>query len=346
MSKQEPSQNFSIPQSPNTARKWPVSERRIQANRKNALRSTGPKTARGKQIVGRNAIKHGILAREVVITAGDGKENPEEFHDLVERLGEHYQPVGVVEELLVEKIATCWWRQSRVLRAENGEIRKRLDTVGMDVLLRNSDKGNLALLLSDPDTNLYNPQNPADGRVPTIDRWSAMQDIQSDLRGHCSGLLYLKTILQMAKSEIENQGYISEKLRKKILLDFCFWDYMFASVCRSAGPSEAKTENESSQNVDKETDDKHADVAAFIDHRLSLISLLEEHALGRQKLQEDSEARSFSLPPADAADKLLGYESHLDRQLYRAVDELERMQRRRRGENVPPPLNVNLARRR
>jgi hypothetical protein len=38
------------------------------------------------------------------------------------------------------------------------------------------------------------------------------------------------------------------------------------------------------------------------------------------------------------------YEGHLDRQRYRAMDQLERLQRQRRGENVPPPLNINLGR--
>jgi hypothetical protein len=55
-------------------------------------------------------------------------------------------------------------------------------------------------------------------------------------------------------------------------------------------------------------------------------------------------ARRFSLP-AGATDKLLRYESQLDRELYRAMDQLERLQRQRKGENVPPPLNVNLTRR-
>src|ERR1017187_1905393 len=113
----------------NPPRKPPTSERKIQANRKNALRSTGPKTERGKRTVARNAIKHGFLAREVVITAGNGKESSEEFQALVEQLWEQYEPVGVVEELLVKRIAACWWRTARVLRAENGEIRMRLDTL-------------------------------------------------------------------------------------------------------------------------------------------------------------------------------------------------------------------------
>jgi hypothetical protein len=83
----------------------------------------------------------------------------------------------------------------------------------------------------------------------------------------------------------------------------------------------------------------------MIDNRLEMISNFGAIATVREKLARDAEARSFSLPPADATDKLLRYESHLDKQLYRAIDELERLQRQRRGENVPPPLNINLGRR-
>jgi len=48
------------------------------------------------------------------------------------------------------------------------------------------------------------------------------------------------------------------------------------------------------------------------------------------------------LPSREATDKLLRYENHFERQVYRAMDELERIQRRRRGESVPAPLNINL----
>jgi hypothetical protein len=142
MSREEPVKESSAQSSPaNLSRKRPASERTIQANRRNALRSTGPKTERGKRTVARNALKHGILAREVVITTGDGEESLEEFHDLVEQLCEDYKPVGIVEESWVQTIATCWWRKARVIRAENGEIRKRLDALAVDGALRNSDKG-------------------------------------------------------------------------------------------------------------------------------------------------------------------------------------------------------------
>jgi hypothetical protein len=149
MSLKKTSQDSSATPSPEgSASKRPVSERRIQANRRNALRSTGPTTARGKRTVAHNAIKHGLLAREVVITAGEGKESLKEFQDLAAKLSKTYEPVGIVEESLVQTIATCWWRKARVIRAENGEIRKRLDTLAVDRGQRNLDKANLDLALS------------------------------------------------------------------------------------------------------------------------------------------------------------------------------------------------------
>jgi len=346
MSLQEPSHNSSTPPPEHRIRKQPVSERKIQANRRNALRSTGPKTERGKRTVSRNAIKHGFLAREVVITAGDGEESLEEFHVLVENLGKCYEPVGIVEESLVQTIATALWRKARVIRAENGEIRKRLDTLKVDRALRKSDKANLDLALSEMDLYLFNVENPADGKVSTVERWSAMQAAQSNLREHHSSLAYLSALLQAAKSEITSDGHISEKIAKKIYFAFGLWDYLFALTCLHAGPPESKKEDlPFEKDGDKQIETKEADIVAFIEHQLEKISTFKEYALYRENLTVDAEARSFSLPPVEATDKLLRYEAHLDRQLYRAMDQLERLQRQRRGENVPPPVNINLGRR-
>ena len=48
--------------------KQPISERKLQANRANAKRSTGPRTEAGKAVSCRNALKHGILSRSVDLT--------------------------------------------------------------------------------------------------------------------------------------------------------------------------------------------------------------------------------------------------------------------------------------
>ena len=93
------------------------------------------------------------------------------------------------------------------------------------------------------------------------------------------------------------------------------------------------------------TETSNADVVVIIEDRLERLGALKEYVFEREKLAEDAEARSFSLPSASATDKLLRYEAHVDRQLSRTMDQLERLQRRRKGENVPPPLTVNLGRR-
>ena len=249
-------------------------------------------------------------------------------------------PVGVVEEALVQTIATTLWRKARVLRAENGEIRKQLDTSAADRALRNSDKGNFDLALLEMGLRLYNAENQSDQKVSTMDRWSAMQVAQSNLREHRSGLEYLSALLERAKSEIQSDGYLSATLRKKIFSVFCFWDYGFVLGCLSAGPARGGMKDPPSK-----TETSNADVIAIIENRLERLGTFKEYVFEREKLAVDAEDRSLSLPSADATDKLLRYEAHLDRQLYRAMDQLERLQRQRRGENVPPPLNVNLGRR-
>ena len=209
MSLQDSSHPFSVPAPEPHAPKQPVSESKILANRKNSLRSTGPKTLHGKRNVARNAMKHGIFAREVVITAGDGEESLEEFHALVEGLMNFYEPVGTMEEMLVETIVSAVWGKARVLRAENGEIRKQLDTSAADRMLRNSDKGNFDQALSEMGLPLYSAENQTDQKVATMDRLSAMQVAQSNLREHQSGLEYMSVLLERAKSEIQDYG-ISE----------------------------------------------------------------------------------------------------------------------------------------
>ncbi|MFZ5801652.1 MAG: hypothetical protein ACOY3K_00875 [Candidatus Omnitrophota bacterium] len=106
-----------------------TTEKQIEANKQNALVSTGPVTPEGKAIVAQNAVKHGIFAKDLIIAAGDGKEDEKEYRELLAGLVESLNPVGQMECLLVEKIAVDFWRLKRVLRFETGHIRQYLDTV-------------------------------------------------------------------------------------------------------------------------------------------------------------------------------------------------------------------------
>lgn len=104
-----------------------TTQKQTDANRKNAALSTGPHTEEGKTVVSRNALKHGVFAREVVISAGDGRENEDEYQALLAGLQGDLCPAGQIEHLLVEKIAVNYWRLRRLVRYETGEVRKLLD---------------------------------------------------------------------------------------------------------------------------------------------------------------------------------------------------------------------------
>ena len=99
-----------------------ISVKKLEANRQNGKKSTGPRTPEGKQRSRLNALKHGILAKAVVIQGGPGKEKRGEFDQLLTELWQHYTPQGPVEEMLVERMATLKWRLARVYRSERGEM--------------------------------------------------------------------------------------------------------------------------------------------------------------------------------------------------------------------------------
>ena len=49
-----------------------------------------------------------------------------------------------------------------------------------------------------------------------------------------------------------------------------------------------------------------------------------------------------NVPVGRQLDQLLKYEGSIDRQFYKAVNELERLQRLRKGDAVPPPIDIDL----
>src|SRR5215212_11796431 len=93
-----------------------ASRKQIQANRQNALKSTGPKTPEGKDTARLNATKHGLLS-QVDLLPG---EDEEVLKELAERLRAELQPEGEMESLLVERIIDATWRLRRLSRVEAG----------------------------------------------------------------------------------------------------------------------------------------------------------------------------------------------------------------------------------
>jgi len=87
----------------------------IQANRSNAQKSTGPRTPEGKASSSRNAVKHGLLAEQVVIQG----EDPEEFDLYRAGMLAELAPVGAVEAMLAERAVSLAWRLRRAERLQS-----------------------------------------------------------------------------------------------------------------------------------------------------------------------------------------------------------------------------------
>src|SRR5918997_4384401 len=93
-----------------------TSDRKAEANRQNVLKSTGAKTPEGKASVRHNALKHGLLAQEVLLQ----EEDEQALRELDERLRAELRPEGEIEDLLVEQIVAAQWRLRRMRRSAAG----------------------------------------------------------------------------------------------------------------------------------------------------------------------------------------------------------------------------------
>jgi hypothetical protein len=93
-----------------------TSYRRIEANRRNALKSTGPRTEAGKEASRRNAVRHGLTA-ETVISA---LEDAEDYRAFEAAIAADYDAQSAVERELVLRLASILWRLRRAMTMEKG----------------------------------------------------------------------------------------------------------------------------------------------------------------------------------------------------------------------------------
>ncbi len=259
-----------------------MSDRWLAANKENAKKSTGPKTPEGMARSAQNALKHGILAEEVVVSSGDGSESAAEFEKLLESLHAQFQPQDAVEHLLVDRVAACYWRLRRAQRFEVGAVREGLD----------------------------NCKTPPDGPGPNLREYDAsirklnlMHDIKRCLR-------------QKRAKGLQSSGVRST-----------------GEVLNSATGGSDRQAADGSDLAVKETAATEAeDRAAKMEEAIREDKRLTEHAEKRDALVESRRPLLAALPADEPLNRLIRYETMLDRQLHRALSEL----RRRRSWNPLP----------
>ena len=129
-----------------------ATKRQIAANRRNARRSTGPKSAAGKAASSANALRHGLsAARAVVLPDEDG----EAYERLKQGVLADLDPAGALQEALAQRIVVLLWRLDRAARLEaelfiHGRLAVQRKEVSASAV-RESAAAGLAALLGEAD---------------------------------------------------------------------------------------------------------------------------------------------------------------------------------------------------
>ena len=250
----------------------------------------------------------GLLADAAWIADGDAPEEPEELDRLHDALRKDLRPRGFVEETLAETVAVCLWRKRRALIAERGLVTQRQTGAyrrKIDELFKEADFSYLPLHL----------------------RSAAAYQCNS------IGIDEPLARLERLSGTIQNDGYLTEEEAKEAMrffrdaspgmdpLGYSLWVYN----------REANPETRDALCPFSIERAKTAMLTLIEGERRRLLTLKEMFA-EEEGMEREAEVELGSIPDAEAVRALAQYEASLDRQMYAALEQLEKLQRARMGE--------------
>jgi hypothetical protein len=293
-----------------------MSTKQLAANRRNAQKSTGPQTSNGQAVSKMNAFKHGIYSRDVLVRGKHARESARELRALHARFWEHYKPMGPVEEMLVDQIVAAHWRLRRALKAESGEIALNVDGGQWE-----REHKNPALICM---------------------LWESYGDPVFSMRESALGNRVMENQLNEVRASVEKEGELTEAA--------------IQSAVKYNGKPYGLTEDLEKLRSQLQSNPEGLEAAAlrakqkeralaFIDRKLNLISWSISHCEEHEENEAEARRAAAVLPSPEVLDKIMRYATFLERQLYRAMNQLERVQRMRLGEAVPPPLTMEVSER-
>jgi len=100
-----------------------ISEKQLEANRRNAQLSTGPKTQEGKARVSANAITHGLRAETFVVVPG---EDQEQFNAKLDAWNRSMRPSNEAQSELVRRMVIDSWMLDRAERHEGAILTRNI----------------------------------------------------------------------------------------------------------------------------------------------------------------------------------------------------------------------------
>jgi hypothetical protein len=296
-----------------------TSERKRAANRRNAARSTGPRDTTRSRL---NARIHGILARETVILAGEGHEDPAEFAALSDELRTEFAPASTLEGLLVDQLIAILWRWRRVLRFENAAIRLQADTTSDD-WEEAQVRQRAAYARFMPQEEVWKPTEELEAELGRIRQ--ALEVVEqpdpelSDPRVCRYFLAFCEAVLDVSIEQILGWDASWQTFDE-------FEPAEVAQVLDAVCTSIAVTSEEFWRRFREAGHVSYERIAAQLEQR--------HLVLDRQRLL-------VSLPDDQHLAKIQRYEAHLSRQFYKALHELQRLQIARSGHQPALPITVD-----
>jgi len=281
----------------------------------------GVKTPGGKAISRFNAIKHGLLAQEIVVLAADRAEDPDTFAALLKGLQQQFDPQGAVEGLLVEKIAVAYWRLRRACRYESGLVQRDIDQTAEHFYNQTNWK----------QEKIHKTDQQLDQEIAEQKEWIA--DWQNNKRQ----FRRMKKDGRALADTYDQDGAwedLGETIDPLIPEDYDFDDYGPKEICEFLHGHAGWTDDKVWKALSTVCDEHVAS------HQKKI------QALEKQKQRYHGKIAVLqklgNVPSHHELNRLLRYETAIERQFYKALNQLERMQRLRAGDTVPPPLEVEV----
>lgn len=302
-----------------------TSPKKVAANRRNALKSTGPKTPEGKARASRNNLRHGVLVAVPVIRE---MERTEEWDAHLEGVRTSLAPVGYLEEVLVDRAALLLWRMGRVARFERDSITAGVETAEKAL----AEETKFSTSRVDPYVLKLQAER-ASRAVRVFERLEAAQaDEPVDLEDADAVLHYLDEDSASALEDEEgNYAVVSipgvpddEDERA----DFDAWTVgLLQGAVAAYGKATGRTPEGTFFAVSGRAHvERRKATAGLEDHR----DTLARKKAGRLLLDEK------------VMDRVLRYETTMERAFLRTLHELQRLQAVRAGGSVPPPLALDV----
>jgi hypothetical protein len=145
--------------------------------------------------------------------------------------------------------------------------------------------------------------------------------------------------LEAAKDQIENTGEVPQDLKQKVCGIRPKFEALWSAFERTA--QEQLTNPPLSEKVQGLSPEDLSWCSALLTIA-SAIGFIQGLGRARSTGVMEVALAQHAIPDRDALDRILRYETAIERNLGRALNRLERLQRRRKGEPIPPPVSVRL----